>query len=322
MRNRRAFVIMPFETELHWVYEELIRPVCNEMGLEVVRADELVHSRSVMRDVVDGIIHSDVIVADVTGANPNVFYELGAAHALLRPVVTLSQEADLLPFDLLHHRVITYSVSAENRDMYRARLAEALRSALELEFERSNPVGEFMPLAFRERVVRANRSSKSVGELWLWRDGETGVLEGRGNVAQGLMIIPLYPVHTVHWGSAATGWGWDGKDAVTSGVTSGPGPHSFTLRGLTPSAMRDLRGTPYVRTVHDELIYFELDMWKVHPPEARQRTEAGGNYSSILEFPLRALPPYHGGVLGDDGSLGPNKVDVSVETTPSTNSLE
>lgn len=299
MDHRKAFVIMPFRKELHWVYDDLIRPVCRDLGLEVVRADELVHSRSVMRDLVDGIIHSDVIIADLTIESSNVFYELGAAHALLRPVVALTQDAEALPFDLAHHRVITYTDAPSQRDAHRWRLAEALRSALVLKFERSNPIGEFMPIPFREWVVRANRSLRFVGELRLFRSGEVGVLAGRGEVAAGLMIRPLYPVRSVHWGSAATGWGWQGKDAVTAEVTSNPA--EFVLTGLHPTMMGDIRGTPYIRTVHDELIYFDLDMWEVDPPEARQRTEAGGNHSSILELPLLALPSYpKPGVLVDE----------------------
>ena len=59
-----------------------------------------------MEDVRTGISSADLIVADLTGQNPNVFYEVGIAHTLEKPVLLLSMSIEDIPFDLRHRRVL------------------------------------------------------------------------------------------------------------------------------------------------------------------------------------------------------------------------
>jgi hypothetical protein len=105
----QAFVLMPFATEFDDVYEHLIRGVLSEQGFAVSRADESFGSRNIMHDVLQGIVDADLVLADLTGANPNVYYELGLAHALGKNVILLTQDLDEVPFDLRAYRVVTYS---------------------------------------------------------------------------------------------------------------------------------------------------------------------------------------------------------------------
>jgi hypothetical protein len=108
-----AFMIMPFGPEdLQVVYEEFIRPALTDAcGLSCTRGDDIFGSNVVMDDVVSAITASDLIVADLTGRNPNVFYEVGIAHALAKPVLLLAQSVDDVPFDLRHRRVQPYEYS-------------------------------------------------------------------------------------------------------------------------------------------------------------------------------------------------------------------
>ncbi len=64
-----------------------------------------------MDQVGQGIAHAKVLVAELTSRNPNVFYELGLAHALKKPVVLVSSNEADVPFDLQHIRVIYYDMS-------------------------------------------------------------------------------------------------------------------------------------------------------------------------------------------------------------------
>lgn len=104
----RAFVLMPFAPEFDEIYNLFITPTLVEAGYDVFRADDMVSNQNILRDIVSAIEYSDLVVADLTTANPNVYYELGIAHALARPVILLVQDIAELPFDLRAYRVITY----------------------------------------------------------------------------------------------------------------------------------------------------------------------------------------------------------------------
>ncbi len=105
-----CFVMMPFGKWFDRYYEEIYVPAIKEAGFEPVRADQLFSTGSVVEQIWEQIEKSKVLLADLTGKNPNVFYELGLAHAARKPVVFTSGELEDIPFDLRHLRVITYEV--------------------------------------------------------------------------------------------------------------------------------------------------------------------------------------------------------------------
>jgi len=107
-RDFHAFVIMPFDSEFNSIYEQLIKPSLEEAGYEVTRADSIIDQQNILRDIVSGIATADLVVADLTTLNANVFYELGLCHGLRIPTVLLSQSMDEVPFDLRSYRVQIY----------------------------------------------------------------------------------------------------------------------------------------------------------------------------------------------------------------------
>ena len=107
--KRSAFVIMPFDEEFETVYTEFIKPVLEEIGFSVERADDIESQQNILRDIVEQINKSDLIVADLTSVNPNVFYELGLAHAFQKQVILITQSIDEIPFDLKSYRLLEYS---------------------------------------------------------------------------------------------------------------------------------------------------------------------------------------------------------------------
>ena len=108
-KKASAFVIMPLSDEFNSVYTDFIRDSLNEIGYEVERANDIESQRSILRDILEKINNSDLIVADLTSVNPNVFYELGLAHALRKPVILLTQDIEEVPFDLQSYRLVEYS---------------------------------------------------------------------------------------------------------------------------------------------------------------------------------------------------------------------
>ena len=110
--NDSCFVMQPFAAPLGDYYEKIYRPAIEKAGLRPVRADaEIFATGKIMDQVWSGINAAKVLVAELTSRNPNVFYELGLAHAMKKPVVLVSAREEDVPFDLQHIRVIYYDMS-------------------------------------------------------------------------------------------------------------------------------------------------------------------------------------------------------------------
>jgi hypothetical protein len=106
----KCFVISPFGGWNDDYYTEIFQPSIKAAGLEPARADDLFRSSNIVHDIWHLVSSARVLLADLTGKNANVFYELGLAHAAQKPVLLLTQTLDDIPFDLQALRVITYDV--------------------------------------------------------------------------------------------------------------------------------------------------------------------------------------------------------------------
>lgn len=107
-----CFVMMPFAAPLGDYYSKIYDPAIRKAGLNPIRADQDIFGTGKIVDQIwYGINSAKVLIAELTNRNPNVFYELGLAHALKKPVVLVSSNQDDVPFDLQHIRVIYYDVN-------------------------------------------------------------------------------------------------------------------------------------------------------------------------------------------------------------------
>lgn len=144
-RTLRAFVIMPFDADFEAVYTDLIHTPLTEVGYEVTRADSLLNQRNILADVVTGIANADLIIADVTGLNPNVMYELGLAHGLGKRTVMITQRLETLPFDLRPYRANEYTTNFQNAERLAVVLTEIARAVASGSADFSNPVQDYAP---------------------------------------------------------------------------------------------------------------------------------------------------------------------------------
>lgn len=103
-----AFILMPFDQEFEDTYELAIKPACETAGAYSERVDEQIFSGSILDRIYNQIAKADVVIADLTGRNANVFYETGYAHALGKTTILLTRSADDIPFDLKHYPHIVY----------------------------------------------------------------------------------------------------------------------------------------------------------------------------------------------------------------------
>ena len=115
----RAFVLMPFAEEFDDIYAYLIHNPLSEAGYDVRRADDILHQQNILKNIIESLIDSELIMADLSTANPNVYYELGLAHAYKKNVILLAQDIKEVPFDLRSYNIFTYSTYFAQMDKAR-----------------------------------------------------------------------------------------------------------------------------------------------------------------------------------------------------------
>jgi hypothetical protein len=109
-----AFVLMPFQKKFGDIYKYGIKRTAEELEIVAERVDEQHFSETILERVYRQIENSDFVVAEMTGMNPNVFYEVGYAHAKNKLCSLITQNANDIPFDLKHHPHVIYDGTIED----------------------------------------------------------------------------------------------------------------------------------------------------------------------------------------------------------------
>lgn len=129
-----VFVLMPFaESWSNYIWNEEIKPIVTGFAghsLRCLRADDL-YGHDVMIDIYESIAAARIVIADITGRNANVFYELGIAHTLGKDVILLAQGTDHIPFDLLRFRHCIYSNNGPGYKILREYLQNSIQGLLQ-----------------------------------------------------------------------------------------------------------------------------------------------------------------------------------------------
>ncbi|RLG32813.1 hypothetical protein DRN98_04765, partial [Methanosarcinales archaeon] len=126
-KRLKVFVVMPFKPEFDDIYYLGIQEVVAKMGGVCERADEIEYVGGVIEKIYDSIKTADLIIGEITTPNPNVYYEIGFAHALGKPVILLTKNVGNTPFDLRGYRHVIYSNIVD----LRSRLENLLRTLVE-----------------------------------------------------------------------------------------------------------------------------------------------------------------------------------------------
>lgn len=120
------------------VFEQVIAPACEKYGITAVRADGIAHAGDINEQICRHVVESDLVVADVTGGNPNVMYELGLRHITGKPTIHIG-EAGQLPFDIASIRTIRYQRSRSHLVAARREIESALEAGRRDGFELLTP---------------------------------------------------------------------------------------------------------------------------------------------------------------------------------------
>ncbi|MGJ5008680.1 DUF6250 domain-containing protein [Bradyrhizobium oligotrophicum] len=120
-----VFVVMQF-SGFEELYKDVIKPVTEGFGLRPYRADEVYGPGSIIADISNGIERAQIVIAEITPSNENVFYEVGYAHGIRKPTIILAEKNKKLPFDLSGFRCLFY----ENSIGGKAKVEEGLKNHL------------------------------------------------------------------------------------------------------------------------------------------------------------------------------------------------
>lgn len=151
------------------VLNQYIRRALEEQELDVVRADEIAESGMISKQIIDYILNSCLVIADLSYNNPNVFYELCLRHVTGKPTVHLIRKGDKIPFDVGNFRTITIALDDVHEaiaeiDTHRAEISNFVRQAVSTGQSKDNPILTFYPNAtFSTGISDAANSAEAKG---------------------------------------------------------------------------------------------------------------------------------------------------------------
>lgn len=149
-KGKKCFVIGPIgkrgspeRTKADWLLEGIIKPVLegDPLNYDVKRADQISEPGLITDQIIAATIDADLAIADLTGANPNAFYELAIRHMEQKAVIHMAEEGELLPFDIKDYRAVFYKIEHPD-DLKRAQaeLAEQVEAIEDPAYMPSNPI--------------------------------------------------------------------------------------------------------------------------------------------------------------------------------------
>ena len=186
----KVFFIMPFEQDYFDLYEEFK----NRFGekFDFSHAGDLDNQQNIIKDIVVGIAEADIIIADLTGLNPNVFYELGIAHTMDKKAIIITQNLDDLPFDIRSYRANEYSLKFNKIPSFMKEMEKLLNGAIDGSVNYGNPVNDFAPKStvivetpVSEKATEATNSAEEEAD-----EEELGFLDFMTNIEErGVLIL-------------------------------------------------------------------------------------------------------------------------------------
>ncbi len=176
-RSRVCYVIMPFDERYASTYSDAIRPAIEQVGRErderweCRRSDDIRAPGSITKEIVASLHTADLVIADLTGHNPNVFYELGVVHSAGRLTIIITQEMSKLPFDIRTYRVYEYTAAEDGLRRLSEHLAATILDALAHGDHVTNPVLDFAPIRHSDIILRLDDvkqlETQVANEVWL-----------------------------------------------------------------------------------------------------------------------------------------------------------
>jgi len=156
--DKECFVVSPIGPETSEtreradkLLEHVIRDTVKDLGYETVRADELDEPGQISVQVIQHTVNADLVIADLTGENPNVFYELAIRHATHNPFLQIIEKGNNIPFDISDQRTIKIDIQdLDSVDTAQSEIENQIKNIESGDHEVDSPVSTAMNLQFWE----------------------------------------------------------------------------------------------------------------------------------------------------------------------------
>lgn len=132
---RICFIVSPIGNESTEIrnradklFKFIVKPVCEKCNFEAVRVDQLNNSDSITNTIIEQLSSAELVIADITGHNPNVFYEMGYRACLKKPIIHLRMKGEQIPFDIASIRTFDYDFELEHVEEIKDRLVQTINS--------------------------------------------------------------------------------------------------------------------------------------------------------------------------------------------------
>ena len=166
--NKECFVICPIgeadsDTREHsdLTFNYIIKPVVEEFGYSPNRADMVKESGMITTQIIDKIIKSPLVIADLTDSNPNVFYELAIRHVVKKPYIQMIKSNQQIPFDISGMRTILFDTDLRQADNAKKELRKHIESIKNNKFKPVNPVTHAMSYSAVQKMLDDNTNNES-----------------------------------------------------------------------------------------------------------------------------------------------------------------
>lgn len=162
---RKCFVVSPIGAEGSEVranadklFKYIIKPVCESCDFDPIRVDQLNDANSITQTIIEHLENADLVIADISGHNPNVFYEMGYRARTKKPMIHLKTKGENLPFDVNTIRTLDYDLTdLDSVDEVKGRLQKTIESfayadsseELEMEETTDNLSASIMPVLYQ-----------------------------------------------------------------------------------------------------------------------------------------------------------------------------
>lgn len=174
-----CFFVIPFRPELNFFFLYVQKYLSEKHAIRVERGDHRVLTKALMEKIREQIVAADVIVAEISSANPNVFYEIGLAHAFGKPVIFLTQEPpESAPVDIRQFEFVAYNL--QRHEEFLSKLDNAIQNVF---------VGKYLKLyeQARDLLTRFNMATTSSYPAAPVEDFQARVM--RGELMQDLALM-------------------------------------------------------------------------------------------------------------------------------------
>lgn len=159
---KKCFVISPigkegtdnyqkFRDVLDFIFKPAVEK--NSIGFDVIRADDLNRTGSFVKDILENIALSYLVIVDMTNQNPNVFYELGIRHTISNRTILVAQSIDDIPSDLREYRTIIYDTTAKGAALFATKISEIILDIDNDPDRPDNPVQTYLPNSVKQKIT-------------------------------------------------------------------------------------------------------------------------------------------------------------------------